>query len=300
MNRQSFKEKIQAFTSWAGKLHCDAEGHLFPAGSGALARLQIDLSIPKSAKVGSEIHKKLPFFELTRVYCWRANGMINGTFAETRAMLARLSNDIMTAKNDAEALSVCEKILKWGGDRNPEVGATNFLRSQKNVLEYLNAVKVDLALNTAIISPDDGLLSVMAMNSMLTKIHALNADDGLPIYDSRVAGAIATLVETWRHEDGRIEEPLPIELLFPEVGGGGFRRSVCARYPESRKPGTLYYAAGNQSTDRATRTARKWASAKVRLGWLLSEFLAHPSPDGIRSLEASLFMAGYKCAAINQ
>jgi hypothetical protein len=226
--------------------------------------------------------------------------MADGSFAETREKLKSLSEAIVRANNDAEALAACESILQWGGDRNSNAGALPFLRSQASLLDYLRAVRNELSLPTAVIPPGGELQAITAMNSMLTKVHALNSGDGLPIYDSRVAGAIATLVETWRREDGRAEEPLPEALSFPEVGAGGPRRSVLARYPESFKPGTLYYATGNQPPERTLRTARAWASAKVRLGWLLSDLLEEPSPSGIRSLEACLFMAGYDCAGISR
>lgn len=55
------------------------------------------------------------------------------------------------------------------------------------------------------------------MNSMLTKVHAFFALDGLPIYNSRVAAAIATLIELWRTESGRIQQTLPDPLKFPAL-----------------------------------------------------------------------------------
>lgn len=300
MNRQEFRQVAQEFCTWAGKFSCDADGHLTPIGRGALATLPISLAIPRSAKVSAAIHQRVPFSQLTRTYSWRAEGVPGGSFAETQIKLECLSKAITAASNDIEALEVCERILQWGGDRNSNVGALKFLRSQASVLDYLNAVKTDLALQTAIVHTSGGLPAVLAMNSMLTKVHALKSGDGLPIYDSRVAGAIATLVETWRTATGCVREPLPDALMFPEVGGGGARRSVRARYPSSIRPTQLYYPVANQAPERALKTAKAWASAKVRLGWLLAELLVEPCPSGIRSLEACLFMAGYNCAGINK
>ena len=300
MDREQFREASQAFVAWAGKLHCDVDGHLTPASQGALATLPVALDIPQSSKVPAAVNREAQFIDLTRLYSWRATGMISGSFAETRAKLESLSGSLAAARNDAEALAACGDILRWGGDRNAKVGALPFLQSQASVLSYLNAVKGTLTLQTAVIPPNGNLPAVIAMNSMLTKVHAFYAGDGLPIYDSRVAGAIATLVETWRTTQGLTGEPLPPALSFPEVGAGGHRRSVRARYPDSIKPATLHYVTDSQSAERAIRTARTWAAAKVRLGWLLSELLVKPSPAGIRSLEACLFMAGYDCAAINK
>ena len=299
MNRQEFRLASQAFVTWAGKIRCDGDGHLSPAGPGALAMLPIELAIPKSSKVAVAVRQRVPFFRLTQVYSWRPAGMTEGSFAETRARVEILSRGITEARNDAEALAACEDILRWGGDRNSSVGALPFLRAQPSVCRYLNAVKAYLAFEAAIVAPASGLRAVLAMNSMLTKVHAFNSGEGLPIYDSRVAGAIATVIETWRCAEGRTEEPLSAALLFPAVGAGGHRRSVHARYPGSVMPATLYYGTKRQSTMRALRTAREWASAKVRLGWLLSELLEEPTASGIRSLEACLFMGGYDCASIN-
>lgn len=298
MNRVEFREATEAFVNWAGKFDCDADGHLAPNGPGALAALPIALNIPASGR-SVRLVRTVPFVQLTRVYSWRAAGMTEGTFAETRTVIQRLTHAITVARNDAEALTACKCILRWGGDRRPTEGALPFLESQQDLLGYLHAVKASLALDTAVIPPAGTFPAVMAMNSMLTKVHAFMSADGLPIYDSRVAGAIASLVEAWRQEEGTAQAPLPNALAFPEVGGGGGRRSVRARYGEAARPPVLYYATGPRADSQAVVTARKWASAKVRLGWLLSELLAEPSPSGIRSLEASLFMAGHNCAGIN-
>jgi hypothetical protein len=126
----------------------------------------------------------------------------------------------------------------------------------------------------------------MHIGSMWVKIYA--AMSGTPTYDSRVAGAIATIVETWRIESGRENEPLRMELTFPAVQDHA-ERHVRRRYEHATNPGTLWY-----------RTTERRAGATVRLGWLLQELhrgkqhwcLAH-------SLEWALRMAGYDCQQIN-
>src|SRR6185312_17000697 len=59
-------------------------------------------------------------------------------------------------------------------------------------------------------------LAVRFMGSMLSKVHALNAKDGLPIYDSRMAAAISALAETHRRDVLRSPN-MPTELSFPAV-----------------------------------------------------------------------------------
>lgn len=299
MDRQQFREAAHAFVTWSGKFECDDSGHLQPSGEGALASLPVTLNIPRSSKVVKAVRGKFPFHTLTHVYSWRATGMLTGEFAESCAFVGRLSRLISSARTAEDAIAACKSILSWGGDRNAKVGAMPFLKKRPDIVAYLDAIKGELSLETAVVPPSGELSAVLKMNSMLTKVHAFNSDDGLPIYDSRVAGAIATLIETWRQVSGLAGHPLPQALSFPSAGGGGYRRSVLARYPGCFAPDTLHYVTDNQTAERGLSQSRKWASAKVRLGWLLSELLDNPNPKGIRSLEACLFMAGYNCSGIN-
>lgn len=301
MNRQDFSSSAQVrdFVAWAGTFECDADGHLVPSGRGALSTLAVTLAVPKSAKVPIEVCGRSPIGELVRWYSWRANGMATGDFAETRATITGLTQAIRGARTRESAVAAIERILWWGGNRNSAVGALPFLLARPDLVGYLDQVKAALSLEQAVAAPD-GLTVVLGMNSMLTKVHAFNSEDGLPIYDSRVAGAIATLVESWRQARGFEGQPLPAALSFPAVGGGGERRRVRSRFPGCIAPPALYYGGKSQSTDVVLRSARVWASAKVRLGWLLAELLVKPTPEGMRSLEACLFMAGYDCTNINR
>ena len=132
---------------------------------------------------------------------------------------------------------------------------------------------------------------------MLTKVHSLASNDGLPIYDSRVAAAIAVLVELWRRSEGLDTKPLPETLTFPSVYGG---RSVLEVFSGAISPGVLTGIPGQ---------ADQWASAKVRLGWLMQELLMkNPEwfPKGLLSatnrmhaFEAALFMLGYDVTCLS-
>lgn len=151
-------------------------------------------------------------------YSWRAAGMTEGTFAETRSAQQPRPRD-HRATTDAEALSACKRILVWGGDRRPTEGALPLLEAQQDLLGYLHAVKASLSLDTAVVPPGGTFPTVLAMNSMLTKVHAFISADGLPIYDSRVAGAAASLVEAWRQEEGTAHAPLPAPLPCRKSAG---------------------------------------------------------------------------------
>lgn len=231
-------------------------------------------------------------------YIWRARGMAVGNWQETIALLSGFSinlRDAVSAKDEAAVLNACWRIIEWGGG-NKTKGAYPFLVGLGTGLsEYICRNGQLMSLATA--DTATSLTPGGQMNSMLTKVHAFYSVDGLPIYDSRVAGAAATLVEIWRRSRGYSQNPLPEELSFPSVperksaNTEGKRRTVSRRFPGALSPGQLYYST----------PAIRWASAKVRLGWIMDEILTRssdlwpgqPQQARMRCLEASLFMIGY-------
>jgi len=299
MERHQFRKASNDFVNWAGTFDCEENGYLQPSRIGELSQCSATLNIPRSTRVPSAIQCQRYFYELLQVYSWRATGMDWGDFGETRKVIGLLTEQITKARTSKDLEGACLEILRWGGVRNRAVGAMPFLKARPDLVGYLDAVKNELTLDTAIVSPDRSFVSVLRMNSVLTKLHSFHSGDGLPIYDSRVAGAVAALIETWRQASGRSAKPIPFALKFPSVGGGGPRRTVSPRYLDCHHPGTLYYPAKQQGDGSVLLQTGEWASAKVRLGWLLSELLTKPTPAGIRSLEACLFMAGYDCSGIN-
>jgi hypothetical protein len=233
--------------------------------------------------------------------------VVPGDFAQTRAALGRLEANLTQATTDAAALDACRDIIIWGGGNIGPDGAWGHLTEiarKGSLRQYLDRAKQELALHKvpkSVAHPGGSFASITEMNAMLTKVHSLYSGDGLPIYDSRLAGAIATIIETWRQVAGKANEPLPSKLSFKSTperrlrdDSGGMappRRTADARYPGCKAPGAMPAAAAQR--------AITWSSAKVRLGWLLWEMLVNPSPAGMRALEACLFMAGYDCRAIN-
>ena len=242
-------------------------------------------------------------------YIWRSEGTAAGQWPETKQYLGKLSASLKIAlgpegNNDA-AIAACLQILSWGGDRNSKVGASPFLEQlHKNnkLSEYLNAAKSAFGLDSAVI--EGAHPPATRMNSMLTKVHALASDDGLPIYDSRVAAAIAALVELWRRAEGLHNEALPKELCFPATLTS---RTVQHLFGDAMAPGIMSYA--STKTD---QTARDWSDAKIRLGWIMAEVLKKAgelfateasanASDRMHAFEATLFIIGYDvwCLARN-
>lgn len=282
MNKTTFQKNpdVQAFAIWmAERIHI----------------LPVNLSIKNSRFVPGGVRAECHgFSEVIERYAWRAEGMETGNWQETGEVIAQLRSELRDAidhGSNADALAACKKVLKWGGNRNYNKGAYPFLKSQANLRKYLQNTAQVFALDTANTAV---LGAIKEMNSMLTKVHAFYADDGLPIYDSRVAAAIATLVELWRADTGRTQQALPSLLKFPALSKA---RSVHKCFENAKTPGMLVYGQSN--------IAANWSSSKIRLGWLmqailLQQPLLHDQPlaDQMRTYEAVLFMIGYDVTCI--
>jgi hypothetical protein len=272
-----------------------------------LRTIRVNLAIPPHPRyVPRGVHVAAVGVDaVTAAYMWRATGMAVGDWTDTTRHCAALANALraaVAAGNVPVALQAAWQVIRWGGG-NQVKGAYPFLSSLgASLIPYLKNAERSFRLATAdttAISPP-----VIAMNSMLTKVHAFLAKDGLPIYDSRVASAAATLVEAWRQStlspSALVVMPIPAALHFPAVNGRTQTRvTVSRKYPTARKPARL--------TQYNTSSAREWSSAKIRLGWLMGEMLgAQPSvfatlggmADRMRALEAALFMIGYDVACL--
>lgn len=282
MNKNQFLDDnaVKSFINWL---------------SSNLSKIEINLKIGKSRFVPNAINEKIIGIDnVLQHYQWKSIGMQSGSWNETKARLGELSAKLksaVTSKDDNATLDACKDILSWGGNRNWNVGAFPFLQSKaknKKLCEYIREVGAAMRLSDA----DTTRLSpaLENMNAMLTKVHALYAEDGLPIYDSRVAAAIASLVELWRIKQGLSSVILPAALSFPATVS---TRSVYQAFPDSQfDPGLM-------------KSHIAWADAKVRLGFLLQAVLESnhdlfsDEKNRMHAFEACLFMIGYnvKCLA---
>ena len=291
MNKQAFlaDQDVDDFLAWLAR---------------ELPRLKVRLDIKRSRFVPSGLKVDVTGLESVLAhYTWKSHGMASGNWAEASAHLTNLAHrlrDAVQRDSDLDALDACRDILQWGGNRNWNTGAYPFLsaRAAAGVLcQYLKNTGAAFALDTANV----GALvpPVETLNSMLTKVHALYAADGLPIYDSRVAAAIASLVGMWRVATDKDGDPPPASLTFPATTAS---RTVRGRFPHASSPGVMAYG--------APETTGQWASAKVRLGWIMESILGRipslfseccPAPslaDRMHAFEASLFMVGYDVSCL--
>jgi len=309
MNKTQFlaNSYVQGFLVWAAHQLPELKVHL---------NISLRGTGRSGGRIGPGVSGEFTGIEnLTEAYHWRAawthprHGLIESNdWHSTQISIKRLGSDLKAellgnSPDDKFCLSVCSAIVAWGGDRNDMVGAIPFLRTQRKGLpSYLSKVKNTLSLTTA---DTDGLDGICEMNAMLTKVHALASDDGLPIYDSRVAGAVGSLVELYRQSLAIPWGEIPSPLRFKATDYALRRRARGLRPMriEVLDPGVI--TRGSSLPDRSRR-AREWSSCKVRLGWLIqgvlvkAEVLGLPlysceksTVDKMHAFEAALFMMGF-------
>jgi len=263
---------------------------------------------------------------VTNAYHWRGDwkndqggSVISSDWASSRESLSQLSKwlkEEVASGSDVRALSACDAVLSWGGDRNSKQGARPFLKSKAEkgqLTTYLSTATSVFSLDTADTSQ---LGHIEEMNSMLTKIHALLSDDGLPIYDSRVAASIASLVEIYSKSTGKKPFETHEHLAFKAVVGRtdkDKRRRVIGLSLDTPMfdPGVISRAKNSKKN-----SALEWSSAKVRLAWLIESileraeqndkpifekntFLDDTSKSRMHAFEAALFMIGFDVKSLS-
>lgn len=277
-----------------------------------LKTVRVNLDIPRSSRNPTSVYMEINGIEsVLESYSWKASWMDktgrrvdSQSWITTKESIRYLSDNVRSLcsskeSTDKDIMEACQMILAWGGERDANKGASRFLNSlmtDGKLKVYLNDVKEVFRLD----SKSGPLMGQVAeMNSMLTKIHAFLADDGLPIYDSRVAAAAASFVEIYSREiEGNFI--CPRELIFPAVGGGGERRTLTRLFPDCDRPRILRYGQPN--------TSHEWALAKWHLGRVFRDLLDYDprlfaiegdSSARAHALEASFFMIGYdvRCLA---
>lgn len=281
---------VRSFIDWFAAAHSD---------------LVVDLSVKHSYFVPGGIQAKVVGLgSVLEHYRWRARGGATGSWSETLTRMRVIDRELALAIDTCDsdkARQVCIEILRWGGDRNALVGALPFLselHKSGTLATYLHKARAAFALNTAV--ADDRHPQFHKMNAMLAKVTSRISLDGLPIVDSRVAAASATLVELWRRHLG-IAGPFPAELTFPATAPS---RTVRHLFADAPNPGVMSYA-----PSKTAQTAGRWCSAQIRLGWLLSALLENaPSlfadqgdlKTRMHALEATLFMIGYDVTSLRR
>lgn len=266
--------------------------------------LSVTLEIPRSRYVSERISKQCSgLAEVLATYRWKTTWSTAGgrpckseDWPTTRMSLGSLRRWLNSVVDDDAAPAhdvrdVALREVEWGGGaRSAGKGADQLLRTKaedKTLQAYLRRSRVILR---EAWPEDSRLREIELMNSMLTKVHALLADDGLPIYDSRVACALGVLVELYRREAGRPWRSVPDVIRFPAISR---ERSVPHAVAEAVSPGQIHYSSPHATIE--------WVRAKLRARNLLAAILSsNPTlygdegdfPARMHAFEATLFMIG--------
>lgn len=291
MNRKQFLDdpEVAEFVTWLAAF----------AG-----RLRVELNIGRSRRVPEGVVKTVHGFDgVIDAYVWHAgwnddnNSPVESLdWDSTARSLKRLGETFRAAlasQSDEATMRACLAAFEWGGERNIAVGARPFLEAKRasgQLVTYLKATREAFRLSSGRL---DQLGAIENVNSMLTKVYALASDDGLPIYDSRVAAAMASLVELFRVRTRRAWRQVPAELLFPTMDAAPRRKLVGLHAAALISKGAaIYYTQPDM--------AARWASAKLRLGWIAEDLLRQApqllsaqAHSRLHAFEASLFMIGY-------
>jgi hypothetical protein len=206
------------------------------------------------------------------------------SFAENAAVLDRLSLLLRLRADQEDSdmfLAVALAVVEWGRvQRNAvrlnQLGA-NALPTILAAAEQLNPATADLT----------QLNNVSIMNSGFSKIYSLLLD-GFPIYDSRVACALASLVRMYCEEHGLDSVPELLAFGIPPSRASGVRDPSLPPliFPKLRP-----------------EQPRPYARTNTKAAWLLGALAQEPPFAGLSSdrrllaLQSAMFMLGYQVVA---
>lgn len=210
-------------------------------------------------------------------YSWNGLGYRENSI-ELASLATALRRAIMKDDN-AEALKVCESVLRWGGVyRQPSV---DWLQKQARSSSLCRTLTAGIdALRTGNARAFDG--EILLMNSGFTKIFSLaSEEDDLIIYDGRVGAALGLLVRIFCEERNLRE--VPNDLLF--------RWGVSRDAKHNRNPSSGIYVFPRLGS--AARKNEVHAEMVINSSRLL-QVLSKKSSSTVRDWEAALFMIGYE------
>ena len=181
------------------------------------------------------------------------------------------------AKQD-QFVAKAEDVIRWGGIPLP-AKLQEWRRMPPSKLQAL--IKGTRTKLDPFTSDTNLLQGFRYMGSGFSKIYSVLID-GFPIYDSRVACALACLVRIYSGDREAGPKPDLLRLRIPPQ-----RRPKSPRYLRCDRPG-MY---GNTAA---------YAETNLKAGWLLQEMVRRPGRFGdvegftpLEALQHALFMVGY-------
>jgi hypothetical protein len=226
-------------------------------------------------------------FDAYRQYKWPFSVVMPGdtgrtggtTFPDTVGVLERLSARLrqsIPTQGASDFLAAAKAVLCWGGVRG---GLGRLQALGDDALPKLTAAAEQL---DPLSSNTGRLDAVEHMNAGFSKIYSLLLDD-FPIYDSRVACALASFVACYCRENNLAGVPTPLEFRIPPS------RSL-QRDPSE---GTIRFRSLWWGQARGYAVVNLKAAWLLRLLALQGPFGALPSSERVLGLQAALFILGY-------
>lgn len=198
----------------------------------------------------------------------------------------KLKNSIAQRDNE-KCLLACREVLDWGGVKKSNYQKIIDMKNER--CNYFIKVKENLERDESL----DWYRNVdLYMSSGFTKIYSLIVRDFV-IYDSRVGAALCYLVRKFCQESGL--DMIPEELKF---SWGVLRMNTKSKIGENpRNPNEGIY-----KFPIITNHYNSHLENNIRANWLVKElyrkdvesFGKLDIKDGLRAIEAALFMIGYK------
>lgn len=196
--------------------------------------------------------------------------------------LSRQLNDSIDKSDNEKCLVVCSNVMKWGGTNHPS--NQRKLLELSNISNYLRTAKTVLDANKDL---DWYCKHGLYIGGGFSKIYSLLANNFV-IYDSRVGSALCALVRDYCAEKAIVEIPDSLKFAY------GLKRGSSSKN-NPRNPNTGIYKF-------PPLASHNYLQMNIKANWLLKETIMRDSgnfgvlgkKDGLRALEAALFMLGYK------
>ena len=178
-------------------------------------------------------------------------------------------------------IRTAKRIRRWGGIRKH--GDLDKLGSRAFAVLSENARRLDPGSGDT-----DDLRSFRHMGSGYSKIYAMMIPS-LPIYDSRVAGALTSLILIHRRRCELPGVPETLQLGVPQSQGKQRRNPSAGPYAFP----TIWDSAAH---------GRRYAVSNLKAAWLIADMARRGEPFAgmdhdrrILALQSALFMTGYRC-----
>ena len=220
-------------------------------------------------------------YEAYRCYSWR-----NLSFDKTMALFVdfrKRFNDvgaITTYDQKCQFLDIAREIaVDWGGSTRLDLESSSNWGDIAPAKLHEHIEEIKQKLDPAKADTND-LPTFLRMGAGFSKIYAALIP-GLPIYDSRVACALACLVRLYCQHSKLPSVPSLLDLGIPEGRGN---------------------AGGRCETPRIRYDQRaQYAKANLQFAWLIKELVEEPGDFGevpenrrVDAVQSALFMLGYE------